>query len=76
MEVGGLGSTEIIILFLVVLLTVGGPVAVIVLVLFLINRRKNSTARLKKCESCGYAIPEEAALCQFCGKELVSKTEA
>ena len=66
MEVGGLGAAEIIILLAVIALVVGGPIAVIVLVIFLINRKKNSNAQMKKCESCGYSIPAETTVCQFC----------
>lgn len=74
MGVGGLGAVEILILLFVFLLVVGGPLAIIVLIILLINRRKNANVPVKKCEFCGYSIPVEATLCQFCGRELVNKT--
>lgn len=73
MEVGGLGTTEILILLILLLLVVGVPLAIIALVLFLLKRRKNSTARVKKCAFCGYSIPVEATVCQFCGRESANK---
>ena len=70
MLIGGLGTPEIIILLIVVLIFVGVPVAIIALVLFLIKKSKNSSAGMKKCTFCAYSIPVEAMVCQFCGREL------
>ena len=65
----GLGPTEIILILFVLLVVVGGPVAVIAVVIFFVMRSKKSNTQVKKCASCGYSIPVDAASCQFCGRE-------
>lgn len=69
MEVGGLGLTEIFVL----LLFIGGPIVLIVALVLFLNRRKKSNADMKKCAFCGYSIPVEAVVCQFCGREVFPK---
>jgi hypothetical protein len=68
MLVAGLGTPEIIVLVIVFLIIVVPPVAIILLVVFLVKRNRNSNARLKKCAFCGYSIPVEATVCQFCSR--------
>jgi len=68
MEVGGLGLPEIIVLLVVFLLVVGGPIVVIVALVIFFNRRKKSNTNMKKCAFCGYSIPIDATICQFCGR--------
>lgn len=69
MEIGGLGLTEIIILLLVFGLGIGGPLLLIVALVLFFNRRKKANAGMKKCAFCGYSIPVEATVCQFCSRE-------
>jgi len=70
MLIGGLGTTEIITILIVLLLTVGIPIAVIVALILFFNRRKKSDADMKKCAFCANSIPVEAKVCRFCGREL------
>lgn len=67
-----LGPTEIILIVLVVLMVVGGPVAVIAVVIYFVIRKEKSNAHVKKCAFCGYSIPVETAVCQVCGRDLVT----
>ena len=50
------GLWESIVLLGVFLLTIGVPVAGIVGLVLFLNRRKNSSAGMKKCGSCAYSI--------------------
>ena len=70
MLIGGLGTPELITIFIVFLLVVGGPTAIIVALVLFFSRRKNSTAGMKKCAFCAYSIPVEAVVCRFCGRDL------
>ena len=70
MEVGGLGLPEIIVLLIVLVLLIGGPVLLIVALVLFFNRRKKSNAVIKKCVFCGYSIPIETTVCQFCGRKV------
>ena len=69
MAVGGLGPTELILILTVLLLFVGAPIVLIVALVLFFNRRKNSTAGMKKCGFCGYSIPVEGTVCQSCSRE-------
>jgi hypothetical protein len=70
MAIGGLGVTEMVLILLVFLLTVGVPILAIVALILFLNKRRNSNVGMKKCVFCAYSIPIEAVVCRFCGREL------
>ena len=70
MLIGALGTPEILVILIVLLLSVGLPVVLIVALVLFLNRRKNLNAPMKKCAFCAYSIPAEAKVCRFCGREL------
>ena len=70
MEVGGLGTPEIIVVLIVILLVTAVPMAGIVALVLLLARSKNSNAGMKKCAFCAMSIEAEARVCRFCGREL------
>jgi len=70
MLIGGLGTPELIIILIVLLLTIGVPLVGIIALIIFFNRRKHSTEGMKKCAFCAYSIPIEATLCRFCRKEV------
>jgi len=66
----GLGPAELIVILIVLVLVFGLPVVLIVALVLFFNRRKKSNAVMKKCAFCAYAIPVEATVCRFCGRDL------
>ena len=70
MLIGGLGVTEIILILLALVVTVGLPVVLIVALVVFFNRRKKSNEGMKKCAFCASSIPVEATVCRFCGREV------
>jgi hypothetical protein len=71
MLVGGLGTPEILVLLIVILIGATVPiVGIIALALFLTRRGKNSNAGMKNCAFCAESIQAEARVCRFCGREL------
>jgi hypothetical protein len=71
MEVGGLGTPEIIVVLIVILLVTAVPMAgIVALVLLFARRSKNSNAGMKKCPFCAMSIEADARVCRFCGREL------
>lgn len=68
----GVGLQEIIIIVLVLVVTFGVPLVVIVGLVIYFSRRKQKNAGMKKCAFCAYAIPVEATVCRFCGRDVAT----